>query len=142
MANGYCPIDLSSEVGAVRLNIGDVDCTPNTLDPANGTGFDLSDDVIQFSLDKYVDRDAVTRIYLATVDCIRYLVSFYSKQIRIRERTGQNEIDGYFNQRYDHYKDLLNDWACNPALNPFVGAGFKINTTDPIVSIGMFNDIA
>lgn len=142
MANGYCPIDLSSEVGAVRLNIGDVDCTPNALDPANGTGFDLSDDIIQFSLDKYIDKDPITRIYLSTVDCLRYLVAFYAKQVRLRERAGSHELDGQFNQRYEHYKDLLDDWTTDPSLNPFVAAGYVINTTASKAKEGMFDDLA
>lgn len=141
MATGYCPIDLSSDVGAVRLNIGDTDCTPNTLDPTAGTGFDLGDDVIQFSLDKYVDKDQATAIRLATVDCLRYLVSFYAKQVAFRERTGNNEVQAQFNQRYEHYRDLLDDWTNNPALNPSIGAGYIINTTPKKGIEGMFDDI-
>lgn len=141
MANGLYPVILTEELGQVRINIGDLEAELNEADPSQSTGFLVGDDVIEFSLSKYLDKDSTTRVYLATVDVLRYLVASLAKQIRYRERAGQSEIDGYFYQQFSQFKELLAKWEKDPSLNPFAASGFLINTTKPIVSMGMFDDI-
>lgn len=141
MANGLYPVILTEELGQIRINIGDLEAELNEVDPSQSTGFLVGDDVIEFSLSKYTDKDSATRVYLATVDVLRYLVATLARQIRYRERSGNHELEGYFNTQFENYKDLLDKWTKDPSLNPFAASGFLINTTKPIVSMGMFDDI-
>lgn len=141
MALGLYPVNLTSELGQVRVNIGDLDATLDVATPAQSDGFIISDDLINFSLTKYADKDSATRIYLATVDVLRYIVASLAKQIRYRERAGGSEIEGHFHIQFQNYKDLLDQWTKDPTFNPSVGAGFVINTTKPIISMGMFDDM-
>lgn len=141
MALGLYPVDLASELGQVRVNLGDLDATLNESDPTQSDGFITSDELIEFSLAKYADKDSATRIYLATVDMLRYIVASLARNMRYRERASGHEIDSYMSEQYNHYKDLLEQWTKDPSLNPFAASGFLINTTKPIVSMGMFDDI-
>lgn len=141
MATGLYPVILTEELGQVRVNIGDIEAELNVTDPSQSTGFLVGDDIIEFSLSKYLDKDSDTRVYLATVDVLRYLVATLARQIRYRERSGNHDLEGYFNTQFENYKDLLDQWTKDPAFNPSVGAGFVINTTKPIISMGMFDDM-
>lgn len=141
MATGLYPVNLASELGQVRVNIGDLDATLNSVTPAQSEGYLVGDDLISFSLLKYADKDQATRIYFTTVDVLRYLVASLARQVRYRERSGNHELEGYFNTQFDNYKALLDQWLKDPTLNPFTASGFLINTTKPIVRMGMFDDM-
>lgn len=141
MALGLYPVNLASELGQVRVNIGDLDATLNSVTPAQSEGYLVGDDLISFSLLKYADKDQATRIYFTTVDVLRYLVASLARQVRYRERASGHEIDGYFYQQFSQFKELLAKWEKDPTLNPFAASGFLINTSKPIVSMGMFDDI-
>lgn len=108
MASGVFPADLSTEVGQVRLNIGD-------FDPPNGDEYIISDDIIQFTLDRYPDDTAVVRLYRATIDVLTYLKSKYAQEgARTRKRESGLEVEVYANELYNNICDLLKFWENNP----------------------------
>lgn len=108
MASGVFPADLTTEVGQVRLNIGD-------FDPPTGDDYIVSDDIIQFTLDRYAGETSIVRLYRATIDVLTYLKSKYAQEgARTRKRESGLEVEVYANELYQNICDLLKYWENNP----------------------------
>ena len=108
MACGVFPADLTTEVGQVRLNIGD-------FDPPNGDDYIISDDIVQFTLDRYSSDIPIIRLYRATIDTLTYLKSKYAQEgARTRKRESGLEVEVYANELYQNICDLLKFWENNP----------------------------
>lgn len=108
MSSGLFPPILSTEVGQVRLNIGD-------FDPEDGDQYIISDDIIQFTLDRYTGDSSVVRLYRATIDVLTYLKSRYAQEgARTRKRESGLEVEVYANELYQNICDLLTYWENNP----------------------------
>ena len=95
--------DFYSDVGSVRINLGDFD------EP-----FRLPDDVIIIKLQEYASQSEATRIWNASVDCLKILLNkFALNASRLREREGGVEIEEYRNEIYqalkERYKELINN---------------------------------
>jgi len=96
--------DITTDIGKVRYNIGDI------VEP-----YTLSDMVIQTFLDKYQDEYDQYRVWAATVDSLLALKGILAKRSeRRREREGGVEVEVYANFTYDAIKDLLDYYKDNP----------------------------
>lgn len=108
MSLGVFPANLTTEVGQLRLNIGD-------FDPTNEEDYIISDDIIQFTLDRYTSESPIVRLYRATIDVLTYLKSKYAQEgARTRKREAGLEVEVYANELYQNICDLLKYWENNP----------------------------
>ncbi len=108
MSFGIFPAMLNTEVGQIRLNIGD-------FDPVSEDDYIISDDILQFTLERYATETEVIRIYRATIDTLTYLKSKYAQEgARTRKRESGLEVEVYANELYQNICDLLKFWENNP----------------------------
>lgn len=98
------PVDITTEVGQVRYNIGDV------FEP-----YMLEDNVIEFVLDRYPEDSSDIRVWKATIDCLRLLKSRFSMEgERRREREGGVEVELYTTKVLNNICDLILWFELNP----------------------------
>lgn len=116
------PTDYSTDLGKVRLNIGD------DIEP-----YELADEIITIKLTEYSSYDSEWAIWYASLDCLQILISRASlNSSRKREREGSVEVEEYRNEVYKALKDRYDFLSANP---PSSGVGD--NTSTPIIIGGV-----
>lgn len=112
------PTDYGTDLGKVRLNIGD-DVEP----------YELADEIITIKLTEYNSYDSAWAIWYASLDCLQILISRASlNSSRLREREGSVEIEEYRNEVYKALKQRYDWLSANP---PSSGVGG--NEASPII---------
>lgn len=97
-------IEYDSEIGKVRLNIGDDE------EPLR-----LVDDVIEIQLEQYTSDTVEIRVWKASLDCLRILLNRAALNAsRLREREGGVEIEEYRGDVYKALKERYDDLVANP----------------------------
>ena len=100
------PIDITTELGRVRYNIGDV------VEP-----YRISDDTINALLLLYPSPEYSSdrRVWKTTLDCLYLLRAQYANESsRRREREGSVEIEVYHNTNFGWINDLIDWFKDNP----------------------------
>lgn len=97
--------DIFDEEGEVRYNIGDT-AVPYLLDST----------AIALVLDRYTDKTRAIRIYLASLDALRFLMAKtgLTGSSRRREREGNVEVEEYGGNKYAALKAAYDDLIKNP----------------------------
>lgn len=102
-----CFIDYDSEIGQIRLNIGDDE------EPLR-----LIDDILDVQLEKYPSDTSEVRVWKASLDCLNILINRAALNAsRLREREGGVEIEEYRNDVYKALKERYDDLVANPPVD-------------------------
>lgn len=101
-------------IDRIRLMVGDTDPYEEGI----------TDEVYQFIIDKHIailgdTTDAYEK--QSALEALKYLVTKYASYVT--EKAGGLYVKD--SEKYDHYKELLDDWTTNPSLGFIrVGSGF------------------
>ena len=101
------PTDFSTNLGRVRLTIGDF------TEP-----YYLPDEVIEVTLQTHASEEIqAILIWKASLDSLRALIAEASQEAsRRREREGGVEIEDYRNERYEALQDLYDYLVAHPPV--------------------------
>lgn len=107
-------IDFTTDIGKVRLKIGDIS------EPVF-----ISDVIVQITLDEYSsETEKSVQIWKAALASLEIMIAEAANQSsRLREREGGVEIEEYRNQRYTALKERYRDLLDSPPPEFDIGNG-------------------